>query len=130
MYLRNAAMDASQAASFIMSHRKVLREFQFDDCMLRSGTWDEALAPLSRIAGNDDWKQKKEQAREEVMDVPLLLSRAEERSSVDCVRSKMWDDPVSGRKRYEALRKLTIRTKELVPKHVKQLLRNSRFAFH
>ncbi len=126
MQLENATLDASQAAAFITLHRKVLHEFQFDDCELRSGTWDDALAPLSRIAGNDNWKQK----REEVMDVPLVLIPMEERASVDCVRSRLWDDPTFKRKGYEALKKMSLRTKEMVPSHVKRLFRGSRIGWH
>lgn len=58
MRLENAIFDASQASSFIMAHRKSLHEFDFDHCQLRSGTWDDALSPLTRISGNEDWKYK------------------------------------------------------------------------
>lgn len=126
MELENATLDASQAAAFITLHRKVLHEFQFDDCHLRSGTWDDALAPLSRIAGNDKWKSK----QEEVMDVPLVLIPVEERASVDCVRSKLWDDPTFKRKGYEALKKMSLKTKEMVPGHFKRLFRSSRAGWY
>lgn len=126
MHLENAILDSSQAAAFIMSHRKVLHEFQFDECHLRSGTWDDALAPLSHITGSDNWKQK----QEEVMDVPLLLSPGGERPSVDCVRSRLWDDPTLRRKGYEVLRKMSLRTKEILPGHVKRLLRGARVGWH
>jgi hypothetical protein len=126
MQLENATMDSTQAAAFIMLHRKVLHEFQFDDCHLRSGSWDDALAPLSRITGNEKWKQK----QEEVMDVPLILSPLEGKGSMDCVRSKLWDDPTLRRKGYEALRKMSLRTKEMVPGHFRRLLRGARVGWH
>lgn len=126
MQLENATLDSTQAAAFIMLHRKVLHEFQFDDCHLRSGSWDDALAPLSRITGNERWKQK----QEEVMDVPLLLSPVDERASMDCIRSRLWDDPSLRRKGYEALRKMSLRTKEMVPGHFKRLLRGARVGWH
>ena len=122
MRLENATLDASQAAAFITLHRKVLHEFQFDDCHLRSGTWDDALAPLSRIAGNDRWKSK----QEEVMDVPLVLVSAQERVSVDCVRSRLWDEPTWKRKGYEALKKTSLKTRGMVPSHIRRLFRSSR----
>ena len=126
MQLEHATLDASQAAAFINLHRKVLHEFQFDDCHLRSGTWDDALAPLSHIAGNDKWKSK----QEEVMDVPLVLVSVQERGSVDCVRSRLWEDPALKRKGYEALKKMSLKTKGMVPSHVKRFFRSSRVGWY
>ncbi|OCK85848.1 hypothetical protein K432DRAFT_377219 [Lepidopterella palustris CBS 459.81] len=70
MELENALMDSSQISTFISCHRRTLAEFNFEDVTLRSGSWDDALAPLTHITGNDDWKRR----AEEVMDVPLILS--------------------------------------------------------
>ena len=70
MEVENTVLDAAQVSSFITAHRRSISEFIFEDSDLRSGTWDEALAPLTRISGNDKWKEK----TEEVMDVPLMLS--------------------------------------------------------
>ena len=69
--LENAAMGAGQVSAFIRRHRRTLSEFHFEDVHLRDGAcWDDALAPLTSIAGNDNWKR----CQEEVMDVPLMLS--------------------------------------------------------
>lgn len=57
MKLHNALLDASQASAFIYTHRKTLTEFQFESCQLRSGTWDDALSPLTKMSGNESWKQ-------------------------------------------------------------------------
>jgi hypothetical protein len=73
MELENAILDASQVSDFIMEHRHTLGEFEFEDVVLRSGTWDDALAPLSRISGSDEWKEH----QEEVMEVPFMLSPVE-----------------------------------------------------
>lgn len=70
MELENAIMDSCQVSDFIQRHRRLLTEFNFEDVKLRTGTWDDALAPLSRLAHGDAWKAK----QEEVMDVPCLLS--------------------------------------------------------
>ncbi|KAL9580047.1 MAG: hypothetical protein Q9212_004727 [Teloschistes hypoglaucus] len=70
MEVENIVVDASQVSSFITAHRRSISDFNFEDTHLRSGTWDQALAPLTRISGSDKWKEK----AEEVMDVPLLLS--------------------------------------------------------
>jgi len=68
--LENAITDSSQINTFIYRHRHTLTDVNFEDITLRSGDWDDALAPLSRIAGGDGWKA----AQEEVMDVPVVLS--------------------------------------------------------
>lgn len=68
--MENIVVDATQISCFITAHRHTIREFNFEDTHLRSGTWDEALAPLTRISGSEQWKHK----AEEVMDVPLMIS--------------------------------------------------------
>ena len=72
MEVENIVIDASQISGFISSHRRTLSDFRFEDTKLRSGTWDQALKPLTRISGSERWKEKSE----EVMDVPLMLSPA------------------------------------------------------
>lgn len=39
--LVNVMMDASQVASFLFDHRTSLRELNFQDIVLRTGTWDK-----------------------------------------------------------------------------------------
>ncbi|CAI6339456.1 unnamed protein product [Periconia digitata] len=70
MELENAVMDSAQIADFIHKHRRSLVEFNFEDVKLREGNWDEALEPLTLMAGNDRWRR----TQEEVMDVPIVLS--------------------------------------------------------
>jgi hypothetical protein len=56
MQVRNATMAAGQVADFILEHRHKVREFDFENIFLiKGGTWEEALAPLSQISGNDEW---------------------------------------------------------------------------
>ncbi|KAJ5374552.1 hypothetical protein N7517_006558 [Penicillium concentricum] len=74
MELVNATMDASQVASFIQEHRSTLREFNFEHVVLRSGNWDDALAPLTRLGGSEGWKQG--QRATDTVDVPIVLSPA------------------------------------------------------
>jgi hypothetical protein len=73
MEVENVILDASQVSDFIMEHRHTLGEFEFEDVVLRTGSWDDALAPLSRISGSDEWKER----QEEEMDVPFMLSPVE-----------------------------------------------------
>ncbi|PVI06715.1 hypothetical protein DM02DRAFT_581918 [Periconia macrospinosa] len=70
MELENAIMDSVQIADFIHKHRRTLVEFSFEDVKIRQGNWDEALEPLTKMAGNDRWRR----TQEEVMDVPIVLS--------------------------------------------------------
>ena len=70
MEVDNVTTDASQVSSFILAHRRSISEFNFEGTTLREGTWDDALAPLTRMSGSDSWKKK----ANEVMDVPLVLS--------------------------------------------------------
>ncbi|KAI4152160.1 MAG: hypothetical protein LQ340_003075 [Diploschistes diacapsis] len=70
MEVDNVTTSASQVSSFILAHRRSISEFNFEGTTLREGTWDDALAPLTRMSGSETWKGK---ARE-VMDVPLVFS--------------------------------------------------------
>ncbi|EFQ97303.1 hypothetical protein MGYG_00344 [Nannizzia gypsea CBS 118893] len=80
--IENVHVDASQVSYFIRNHRHVLREINFESTTLRSGTWDNALAPLAPSPKKTKdsppaQAQKRAAAREvEVMDVPLVLSAA------------------------------------------------------
>lgn len=79
MEVDNVATDASQVSAFILAHRRSITEFNFEATTLREGTWDDALAPLTRLSGSDKWKHPDQTSSPlkpppEVMDVPLLLS--------------------------------------------------------
>ncbi|KAF3490603.1 uncharacterized protein GIQ15_00120 [Arthroderma uncinatum] len=79
--IENVHVDASQVSLFIRDHLRSLREINFDATTLRSGTWDDALAPLApspkKTKPSPPRPSKKPAAREvEVMDVPLVLSAA------------------------------------------------------
>ena len=127
MHVQNATLDASQAAAFVKTHRKVLHEFNFDDCHLRSGTWDDALAPLSRM--NRSTTQSKP-VHVEVVEVPLMLSPVQEKAEVECILTNMWTDPQTRSRGHQTLRKIGLRTRAMVPVHVKRLLKTARLGFH
>ncbi|DAA76623.1 TPA_exp: Uncharacterized protein A8136_7300 [Trichophyton benhamiae CBS 112371] len=83
--IENVHVDASQVSSFIRNHRNALREINFEATTLRSGTWDDALAPLAPSPKKakpspsppPPQGQKSAVTKEvEVMDVPLVLSAA------------------------------------------------------
>ncbi|KAK4463454.1 hypothetical protein QBC42DRAFT_173625 [Cladorrhinum samala] len=49
MAVRNATMNAAQLKDLIITHRDTVREFDFDNvALVRGGSWEEALAPLTR----------------------------------------------------------------------------------
>ena len=128
MEVENAVMDASQISSFITNHRRSIHEFNFEDSSLRSGTWDEALAPLTRISGSEKWKEK----TEEVMDVPLVLSPVGlDKGQMDKVLQE------HSRHRHPTLsrggwQKASAKGRDLfwgTPEHMKKFLRSSVFSW-
>lgn len=129
MELVNAMMDASQVASFIHEHRHTLREFNFEDVVLRSGNWDDALAPLTRLSGSDGWKQG--QRDTESVDVPIVLSSAglsrQQLQKAICALQQQKGPSTLG-----SLARARSRTRELLwgsPDHMKRLLRSSVFSW-
>ena len=88
--VENTVLDASQISAFITSHRRTLRDFNFENTRLRNGTWDEALSPLTSISGSESWKDK----TEEVMDVPIMFSPVDfEQEQLN----KVWGDHMRSR---------------------------------
>lgn len=73
LMVENCTIDARQISALITRHRRSLTDFEFEDITLRSGDWDEALAPLTRMTGGDGWKGK----AVEVMDVPIVMMGAQ-----------------------------------------------------
>ena len=126
LIIENAIVDASQISTFIMSHRKVLHEFKFEDCQLRSGDWDDALAPLSKIAGHNRWKEK----QEEVMDVPIVLKQTP--VVEECILGGLWDDGRKHSRGFSALKRASARTRGVLgagEEGLKKFLRASTLAW-
>ena len=72
MELANVVMNAFQIASFIGEHRDTLRELNFQEIQLRTGIWDDALAPSREFSCDAQWRDRKE--RFETMSVPVTSS--------------------------------------------------------
>jgi hypothetical protein len=132
MELENAILDASQISSFILDHRHTVSEFDFEDVVLRSGTWDDALAPLTRISGSDAWKEK----QEEVMEVPIVLSpvNADQKQMQMVIREELRrKDRLRGlRESANNVARAKSKTRDLIwdgPHHVKRFLRSSMFSW-
>lgn len=131
MELENAVLDASQISTFITSHRRTLYEFNFEDVILRSGSWDVALAPLTRISGSEKWKQK----AEEVMDVPIILSPVG-LGKVE-MEQVLWEaekeqSRLTERRLFGGLQKVGSKGREFFwggPEHMKKFLRSSVFSW-
>ena len=69
-YAENITIDASQISAFVEDHHHMTRlhercSMDFQKSHLRSGTWDEALAPFSRISGADKWEKAMSKAKKE-----------------------------------------------------------------
>ncbi|KAJ5273004.1 hypothetical protein N7478_008129 [Penicillium angulare] len=71
--LANVITDASQIASFISVHRPTLMEFNVLESTLRTGTWDDALAPMNQLGAQRQCKENPRQRS--LVDVPLVLSQ-------------------------------------------------------
>ena len=98
LYAANVTADAWQIADFVEQNRDMMRRhnlcsLEFKDSVLRSGTWDEALAPFSRISGSDRWDAALEAAKreagtplseaEETVEVPIAISPVDLNPDVD-----------------------------------------------
>ena len=93
-------MSSEQVADFVLEHRHTVREFDFENVsLINGGTWEDALAPLTRISGSDEWlsqqsgsdvdsdssfqsheyleylEQLQEMETEEVIDTPTEMKR-------------------------------------------------------
>ena len=67
--VENAIVDAAQISAFIGQHRRTLEEFKFESIRLRSGNWDEALSPVTKMQ-----RARPQTQHEEAMEVPLMFS--------------------------------------------------------
>ncbi|SPQ22283.1 3a09b1f3-6ff7-4593-bbfc-50c44ec5f744 [Thermothielavioides terrestris] len=58
MSVRNATMNAQQLRVLVASHKHTVREFDFENvALIRGGSWDEALAPLTENGSSDAWSR-------------------------------------------------------------------------
>lgn len=143
MRLGNAVFDASQASAFITTHRKTLHDFEFERCELRSGTWEQAFEPLSRMSNKQDWKAPLSNVSScsslssEVMEVPIMYSPVEEcENPLEAVCGPLWapDDKdmkmMLGRLNVfmQCLPKVSRR--EMVANGLRRLLRSVRIGWH
>ena len=142
--IRNTVADAAQISSFIARlHRAIRRtkrlKLSFDETVLRTGTWDEALEPLTEISGSDRWRSSSEESAEEpveeFMDVPIMFSQPDIQQEE---LNRVWDDHVRARmsKPYysgiSGLQKAGARTKELLfgtEEHMRKLFSSTVFGW-
>ena len=62
----NMKATASDISSFASRHKRTIEEINFEDIELTSGTWDEALAPLTKLS--------RPRPSQDVADIPIMLS--------------------------------------------------------
>ena len=140
----NTIANASQIASFITRHHHAVRhtkrlKLKFDDAHLRTGTWIEALEPLTRISGSDSWKSSSEESAEdsieEFMDVPIMFTPVDVKQEelnriwVDHMRTGTSKPCYSG---VSGLQKASARTKELLfgtEEHMRKLFSSTVFGW-
>lgn len=59
MSVRNATMNVRQLRGLVASHKDTVREFDFENvALMRGGSWDEALAPLTEDGARDAWSRR------------------------------------------------------------------------
>lgn len=139
--VENTIAEACHIARFISRHHRAVRhtkrlKLKFDNTILREGTWDEALEPLTLMSGSDSWKSSSEESRaepvEESMEVPIMFS------PVDLQReqlNKMWDDNVrsrSSRPYYSRIYNLQKAGKEILfgtEEHMRKLFNSTVFGW-
>ena len=142
--VENTITEAAQLARFITRHHRAVRntkriKLQFNNTTLRTGTWDEALEPLTQLSGSDDWKSSSEDSGEDVagefMDVPIMFSSIDERQNE---LHKVWNDHVNSRSfrpHYSGLNSLQragARTRELLfgaEEHMRKIFSSTVFCW-
>jgi hypothetical protein len=59
-------MTSEQVADFVFEHRHTVREFDFENvALINDGTWEDALAPLTKISGSDAWLSQQSGSEDE-----------------------------------------------------------------
>ncbi|KAG8533785.1 uncharacterized protein KY384_001526 [Bacidia gigantensis] len=140
--VENTIADARQIARFIARHHRAVRHtrrlnLNFHDTILSSGTWDEALEPLTRMSGSDSWKSSSEESSddslqesigqesaEEFMDVPIMFSSPVHEK--EDLFHKVWDDHVRSRTSKQHISGIAAKTKELLfgtEEHMRKLFK-------
>nr|POE79749.1 hypothetical protein CFP56_07814 [Quercus suber] len=68
LHIENVRATATDIGSFVADHKRTLCELNLEDVVLSSGTWDEALAPITKRA------RKPRAVRMETAEIPIMLS--------------------------------------------------------
>ncbi|KAL2143711.1 hypothetical protein VTI28DRAFT_10075 [Corynascus sepedonium] len=59
MAVRNATMNVDQLRGLVATHKRTVREFDFENvALIKGGSWDEALAPLTEGDSSDAWSRR------------------------------------------------------------------------
>lgn len=65
--IENVSASAMELSSFVHSHRRTIEELNLEDVELTTGTWEEALAPLTK-------RHRRPLPRTETAVIPIMLS--------------------------------------------------------
>ena len=127
-YAENIAVDASQISAFVEEHHHMTRlhdrcSVDFQKSHLRSGTWDDALAPFGRISGADKWEKAMDRAKKESIEklrnsVRPSLTRSTPNANLEFLRPVCFDPhsqqaATTGKASHSGLHSVGARTKDL-----------------
>ena len=102
----NVKATSAEVNSFVEVHKRTIRELNFEDVELTGGTWDSALAPLT--------KRRRTRASEDVADIPIMLSPTTAFPlPMECV--EVAQQETNGRKSLRMSRWLSTRSKVRAP---------------
>ncbi|EME46078.1 hypothetical protein DOTSEDRAFT_168372 [Dothistroma septosporum NZE10] len=65
--IENVSAPAGDISSFVNNHRRTIAELNFEDVELTTGSWEEALAPLTK-------RHRHPLPRTETAEIPIMLS--------------------------------------------------------
>lgn len=105
----NSKAQAADIAHFATAHKRTIEELNFEDIELTSGTWDEALGPLTILP-------RKVRRSEDTADIPIMLSPTTfSPVSMERVELTTHQDVGSGRKSLRMSRWLSTKKKPKAP---------------
>lgn len=97
----NIKASSSEISAFVETHKRTIGELNFEDVELADGTWEQALAPLTKMA--------KPRRSEDTAEIPIMLSPTSFPMPMD--RVEVAHQETNGRKSLRMSRWLTSRNK-------------------
>ena len=108
----NVKATAADISTFVEAHKRTLAELNFEDVELAGGSWDQALAPLTKRA-------RKPRLSEDTADIPIMLSPTSFPAPME--RIDVAHQDANGRKSLRMSRWLSTRNKVRAPSAAKKV---------